>query len=297
MKPKILYISPPWPYKSIRSLHVARALQQVGDVEVAVLQSEDEDSSADKILENGFTLAYQLKAQYRPTNTFGRKLRSLLDPHTPYPHGIGLDNEAHLRVIRSVRDFDLVWFFKLRTFNMFPTAHWPQSVIDIDDLPSGVFRSVLSSADGARDRLLARIQVFRWTRREDLLRNQATVLAVCSERDKQSLRSEVPVHVIPNGFERPLNEPRRRPAAPPRIGFIGLFDYFSNVEGVEWFLRCCWPIVRQNLPEARLRLMGRGSNEHFQNFGSNVDPLGWIDDAAAEIATWSAMIVPLHVGG
>jgi glycosyltransferase involved in cell wall biosynthesis len=29
----------------------------------------------------------------------------------------------------------------------------------------------------------------------------------------------------------------------------------------------------------------------------NVDPLGWIDDAAAEIATWSAMIVPLHVGG
>jgi glycosyltransferase involved in cell wall biosynthesis len=76
-----------------------------------------------------------------------------------------------------------------------------------------------------------------------------------------------------------------------------MFDYFANREGVEWFVEKCWPQITRRIPEARLRLVGRGGDRVFARPARGVDGLGWVDDSAAEIATWSAMIIPLHKGG
>ena len=38
------------------------------------------------------------------------------------------------RVLRDLKDFDLIWFVRLRSPDMFPNAAWRCSVLDIDDL-------------------------------------------------------------------------------------------------------------------------------------------------------------------
>src|SRR5262249_38134877 len=70
-----------------------------------------------------------------------------------------------------------------------------------------------------------------------------------------------------------------------------------NVEGVEWFLQSVWPLVKRRIPQARLRLVGGDTDRDFSKAGQDVDGLGYMADAGDEIATWSAMIVPIRVGG
>jgi polysaccharide biosynthesis protein PslH len=124
------------------------------------------------------------------------------------------------------------------------------------------------------------------------------VLGVCSETDKrylQNLGVDAPVHVLPNGANPPA-APVRRVATPPRLGFIGIFDYVPNRRGVEWFVRHCWPRVKREVPDARLRLVGRYSDGPLRPLGEGIDGLGFLPEVADEISSWSAMIVPVRVG-
>ena len=199
--------------------------------------------------------------------------------------------------METLQEFDLVWIFKLRTANMFAHWNWPGSVLDVDDLPSGVYRTASGNAQTVKERFSAWLQVIQWQRRERLLGERFDVITVCSEADKSSLAVSAPVYVVPSGFEKPPANLQRLPATPPRFGFIGLFDYAPNAEGVRWFITNCWPSIKRQLPTARLRLVGRGSEVVFKDLGEDIDGLGWVEDSDAEIATWTGMVVPLHVGG
>src|SRR5687767_1568613 len=278
--PRILYVSTPWPSplgsgSSIRALNIARALKQVGDVDVLFVDSEDLDSPPAPVQAEKFTPVGELKVQPRRNGSWRSKLVSFSDARVPFPHGIGVDDSGHQRIGALAGEYDLIWFFKYRTANMFRQWQWPGSVLDIDDLPSGVYRSISDSASSLSGRLRAQLQIAAWQRRERLLGERFTVLATCSDADRRSLTCDVPIHVIPNGFARPAEAPLRQRATPPRIGFIGLFDYAANVDGVQWFVDNCWPRITAKLPDARLRLVGQRSRELFGSAGEQIDALGW----------------------
>lgn len=296
-KPQILYLSPQWPYEAIRSRHVARALKSVGDVTVGVIQSEGERWGDCDFMHPEFPVAFEWEAQLRPLGGIFSRFRRSIDPAFPYPHGLGIseENEKHLRA--CLMDYDIIWFFKLRTANLFLQSNWVNSVLDIDDLPSGYNFTIVKSKLRLDRRIKARLDAFRWRFRERLLEKRFSVLVSCSEADVKALRAKRPVHVIPNGFERPRSDARRLPAIPARIGFVGLFDYFPNYEGMKWFIESCWPLIKACLPEVRLRMMGRGSDCALTSLGPDIDGLGWVEDPTGEIETWSMMIVPVRVGG
>jgi glycosyltransferase involved in cell wall biosynthesis len=173
-------------------------------------------------------------------------------------------------------------------------------VLDIDDVPSTCERATLRVESGLRARLLTIRRLASWRRREKLLSDRFTVLTVCSDEDRSYLRGiglKAPLHVIPNAFAKPSFEPIRCPATPPRIGFIGLLEHFPNRDGIEWFTSQCWPRIKRELPGVRLRLVGLGSDGPLKLHATDVDGLGWLADPAEEIGTWSAMIVPIRLGG
>jgi len=120
------------------------------------------------------------------------------------------------------------------------------------------------------------------------------VITVCSEDDRRYLGPGPNVHVIPNGFVRPDSEPVRRAMTAPLLGFIGTFEYAPNAGGVRWFVDHCWPLIRDRIPGARLRLIGRGSDGPEGPKGDGIEALGWVADPTVEIATWSAMVVPVR---
>jgi glycosyltransferase involved in cell wall biosynthesis len=308
----MLYVSAFWPRMSgsdspgfnrggsqVRSAAILHALHQMGTVDVAILADEKEGGAVLSHPGLNLRVRHIFRVEAQSNAGLMQKLRWTFDPRRDYPNGcgVGLDETERLRT--SIRNYDLVWFFKLRSPDYFPNGAWPSSVLDIDDVPSICERVKIQSARGVRS-LPAMRRMYSWREREKLLDKRFTVLSVCSDQDRNYLRGmgiTSPLHVIPNAFAKPAMEPVSSPAFPPRIGFIGLLEHFPNLEGLGWFTKRCWPKIKQAFPNARLRLVGIGSDGSLKPKGQDIDGIGWVGDPAQEISTWSAMIVPIQTGG
>jgi len=275
-----------------------RALQQIGKVEVAIFADSDNLHPSIPEWLHDTKVSRVLEMKLRPNEGWAAKLRFTFDPRTDYPYGRGVSYEVMRSICRDLEEFDLIWFFKQRAGDMFPNMKWQRSVMDIDDLQSTYERTILLTG-GPMARLRALRGQYIWRRREKLLGNRFDVLTVCSEQDRDWLRQlgvSVPIHVVPNGFDKPLVEAIRIPANPPRLGFIGGFDHLPNREGMEWFLSQCWPSIKREVPNLRLRLIGLDSNKYSELSGVDVDQLGSLADPSSEMKTWAAMVVPIRLG-
>jgi len=167
--------------------------------------------------------------------------------------------------------------------------------LDVDDLPSREYQSKAKSGANPLRQLLDLRMWWIWRRRERVLPKRFDVLTVCSEDDRSYLGRPEQIYVIPNGAH-PLAAHARALAAPPRIGLIGNCTFTPNEEGLKWFIRDVWPTIKLEFPHAHLRLVGRGSKGYLTKLGPDITGLGWLEDPAHEIASWSAMIVPIKVG-
>ncbi len=195
-----------------------------------------------------------------------------------------------------MKEHDLVWIHRLEIANNFGIWRWPHSVLDIDDLRSGFFRSHLTQAAGVIESLRLYRRMVLWQRQEKHLAERFDAVCVCSEGDRQKLGGWEQVFVLPNGFTAPDGPIIRQVAVPPQIGFVGTFKYAPNRDGVRWFIQCVWPLILKNVPQARLRLVGEGNKDLEWRNLHNVDALGWIADVGSEMAKWALAVVPVLVG-
>lgn len=280
----------------MRALQIGRALQTVGRVSVSVVSSDV--TTPEVITRTGYEFALEppVKVNVLPNRSFVHRPQRALNPRFLNVHGCIADASDRERLLKRLNDFDLIWVLNSRTPNILNQWRWPRAVLDIDDLPSAFYRTVWQNGDSLKEKLKAGIQMRLSTRRERFWKERFSVLSVCSEEDRQYLGGGEHVHVIPNGFERQAQEPRPNPTDPPRIGFIGLYSYSPNLEGMKWFVRECWPLIKQQVPDARLRLVGKDTNGPLKPNAPGIDALGYVADPADEVASWRGMIVPVTRG-
>ena len=303
MSPRILYLSPFWPgppssASELRSLEIARALADCGRVEFAVIGGPSPGSKGTSPGICEFDVSYDVSVHSTPNAGVAAKLSWLFDPRSRFPHGLAAEEPGACAVLERARRADLIWFFKLRTANLFSQWAWPRSVVDVDDVPSAFEQSVLNQSSGAA-RVATRLRAWSWRRREKLIGERFSGATVCSEADASYLRGlgvSAPITVVPNGFSAPTVEPTRHLAAPPRLGFIGVFDHAPNREGIRWFVSDCWPLIKQQIPDVRLRLVGRHSDGPAAPRGPDIDALGWLSDPSEEMSSWASMVVPVRTG-
>ncbi|HRY99568.1 MAG TPA: glycosyltransferase family 4 protein, partial [Bacteroidales bacterium] len=108
---------------------------------------------------------------------------------------------------------------------------------------------------------------------------------------------KVPVHVYPYG--RDLSHASDISPAQPddRLFHLGSMNWKPNEEGIAWFLKEVWPLVRRDGRDAELHLAGRHMPDwlrHGQWAGVTVH--GEVPDAMAFMEEHGIMIVPLLSG-
>ena len=302
-RPRILYLSCTWPHEKssgyrLRTLQVARALKHVGEVHL-VVAAETNGADAIKRAASEFQVHDYIRIRGLPPEEkgLGQRLKSLTDPSSVNFHGFVGEEQARVRICQTMGNFDLVWIGGMIMASLFGPQRWPRVMLDIDDIPSAKELTRCRNDAELTARLKAAVRALVFRRRERSLFLQFTALGVCSEADRHYLGRGPVIHVIPNGFEPPRIEPQRASAQAPRIGFIGLFNYRPNLEAIRWFMRTCWAQIKRDVPDARLRLVGEHTDGPLKPAGPDVDGLGWLADPSEEIATWSAMIVPIREGG
>jgi polysaccharide biosynthesis protein PslH len=305
-RPKILFVTANWPLAPAyggqqRVLNIAKLLSRFGEVSFVVVPPEPSDDEETVRRTKG---AFDVRAVFRPLplasqgfwNRLGDRFRHELDPGYLATDRCVVSAPERASFLDLMQEFDLLWVHNVKTANLFRISKWPRTILDVDDLQSSVYTSSAQSERNPIRRLLDLRMAWIWRRRERRMTQRFDALAVCSEQDRRSLGDHSIIYVIPNGFHLPA-VPRRVPSQPPRIGFIGKLNWDPNAEGLKWFLRDVWPIIKRQQPDTHLRLVGQGSDGYFGKLGPEVAELGWMDDPAAEIATWSAMIVPIKSGG
>jgi glycosyltransferase involved in cell wall biosynthesis len=299
---KILYVTSVCPYgpacgAQIRVQNIGLRLRRLGRVSLVIAPIEDVDPEGLSRARAEFETVHVAEVRPEKLAGFKERLRFEADPtflNTYFSAARPEDGEI---LHRMMPEHDVVWVHTIRTANEFRVFKWPRSVIDIDDLTSRFYASRTRSDPGAIRRMLNARMTLIWRRREKCLQKRFDVLCVCSENDRRYLAGGPGVHVVRNGFASPSQPPVRRPAAPARLGFIGTFKYLPNRLGVDWFIKNVWPRVKQAVPDSRLRLVGLESDAGLPRMGPDIDAFGYVDDPAQEIATWSAMIVPIQAGG
>lgn len=302
-RPKILFVTKEWIFPTgngaqERALNIARLLGRAGDVSFVIVRVNGGDEDSVRLNSRNLDLRMVLRTRREflsgPVDRLRWRIGYEFDPRY-----LAMDHQSVGKGDRSafvnlLGHYDVIWVQDIKTANWCGIHEWPHSVLDTVDVHSNLYRSMARSRGGLGRRLLDHRLAWQWKRRERLFAERFDVVTVCSANERKLLGGHPRVRVIPNAFNpQPL---RRAPASdPPRIGFIGTFEWEPNRDGVEWFLRDVWPAVKRQLPSIQLRVVGRNTG-YLSTLGASVAGLGWVEDPGEEIATWSAMVVPIRFG-
>lgn len=121
---------------------------------------------------------------------------------------------------------------------------------------------------------------------------------VVSPTEVAILAEEVPeakVAVVPLVHERRLEPPG--PEGRRGIVFVGSFAHPPNADAVRWFITEIFPIVRAELPDERLQIVGKEvPNDVAAMACEGVDVLGWLPTLDDVYARCRVVVAPLRFG-
>ncbi len=336
---RILFVtkSPPYPHTiggNQRSALIYRALAQHGSVDLvlAIRRSELPDSHID-ILERD----YNLKACSPLCPPGKRGLWRLIRPLHPsfvdrlaqhagsvkasYKQDPFLS--AQVEEIWRTGKYDLFVGRSLSVFKQAGGDVLHPNALDVDDMATDVYRSRLSSPQSSLlESIVARYHLVQ-ARRSLKKAFACCDLAWLAKEEDRRETGPTRVRVLPNvpwendGPVQPAAsageaEDPEIPGGKERCGregpaalnqtvlIVASFYHKPNVEGMDHFLRHCWPEIRQAVPGGRLRVGGTGiENRRAVSWGAHpgVEVLGFVKDLDKEYAACAFTIEPVYWGG
>jgi glycosyltransferase involved in cell wall biosynthesis len=145
---------------------------------------------------------------------------------------------------------------------------------------------------------LERSQVSKIARHEARHYPGCTAVVVVAEGDATHLRRIAPdarIEVVPNGVE-PGPEPDD-PTAVPVIGFHGSFENQANRDAAIYLAREVFPLIRRDVPDARLVLIGRDPTPEILRFaGDAIEVTGAVADVREALARVAVYVAPMVSG-
>ncbi|HLX86761.1 MAG TPA: glycosyltransferase family 4 protein [Terriglobales bacterium] len=201
----------------------------------------------------------------------------------------------------------------------FPGSLNIPSVLFQHNVESEIWRRHADTAGNPAKKMMYRMEFKKMMRYERAAVCKFQHVIAVSENDRALMTKWVDpdrVTVVPTGVDlaqyRPASEmgPRLAPterartwgtvsnASTPFITFVGAMDWEPNVDGVEYFCSEVWPAIKAEVPEARLRIVGRNPDRRVQNWASeSIEVTGRVPSVVEHLHQSSVVIVPLRIGG
>ena len=86
---------------------------------------------------------------------------------------------------------------------------------------------------------------------------------------------------------------------PYQVGFLGSLDWMPNQEGVNWLIQKVWPIVREAIPQAELKVAGKNPVQDILSLTDDtkgIEVVGEVESAIDYLAKQSIIVIPLMSG-
>ena len=107
------------------------------------------------------------------------------------------------------------------------------------------------------------------------------------------------ISVIGNGVDFDYFSPESRilNPDPQTLIFTGAMDYYANVDGVKWFCKNIFPIVKDRYPKIQFYIVGNNPNPEIQKLGSNkcINVTGFVEDIRPYYNNADICVIPLRI--
>ena len=174
-----------------------------------------------------------------------------------------------------------------------PTSYACQNV------ESDIYRLATATSRNPVMRLWAWQEGAKLRRSERRLLGRFDVVMALAEEDASLLRSlgarSVRVIPMPAPPLRPVGQPPREPV----VLSLGTMSWFGVEEGLLWFHREVYPLVREQIPAVRWDVVGPNAGAAIRRLDGSegIRVRGYVDDIGPVVEDARAAIVPLHIAG
>lgn len=200
---------------------------------------------------------------------------------------------------QRARPYDLVFVWGAELAPLLDVAE-PPTAYYVTDANTTYVRRLLRAAPTVRHRLLYALDAAHVRRWERTRYRRATRLATTSSTEAAVLEGltrryldVVPIAVGDEWFVAP-EVPRNRDL----VTIIAGLDYWPNVDGIRWFVQESWPRIKDSMPSARLRVVGRSPVPELRVTleRAGIELIADVPDARVHYWQASVAVVPLRVG-
>jgi glycosyltransferase involved in cell wall biosynthesis len=136
---------------------------------------------------------------------------------------------------------------------------------------------------------------------ERTIAERAASTLVVNERERDAMRaltSKGTVTVVPCGVDVGYFQPPAAVATDRRVVFCGVMNYEPNERGALWLARAVWPLVLEQVPDARLDLVGSEPSRRLRQVAwrePTITVTGTVPDVRPYLWGAAAAAAPLHI--
>jgi len=172
------------------------------------------------------------------------------------------------------------------------------SIVDLVDVDSQKWLDFAAASQPPR-RWLYRLEASRVRKLETELARWVRAVSVVSRAEADiydSFAGPGAATVATNGVDLSYFHSIDRPTE-LACAFVGAMDYLPNIDGVLWFAREVWPVVRAKFPGAEFRIVGRKPTAAIEALKSilGVVVTGSVPDVRPFVTTASVVVAPLRL--
>lgn len=311
-RPRILFLShrlpfPPNRGDRIRAFNLIRFLAEHGDIYLGSLADEAWEDSQIQGLE---TLCAQVRVFRLPPK--GRWFRAACGfaMFRSATEGAFHSPELQAQVKRWAQEpFDAAVVF-CSSMGQYVSSFQKATrrlVVDFVDVDSQKWADYAHESSPPK-KWLYQIEARRVAKIETELTQVASACLVVSPEEAEIFRSWHPdqsVLPLSNGVDHEYFSPGAIPpervaalrVSKPQLVFVGVLDYFPNVNGLQWFCSEVLPLLRERFPGLGLDIVGRNPNAEVVALGRlpGVRVVGPVDDVRPYIFASDIAIAPLRI--
>jgi len=209
--------------------------------------------------------------------------------------------EAEIHRLLSERDFDIVQVEYTQMAQYVPDTRRSCTLLTEHEVAFATHRRAFESFPFSWKKFRA---FMGWLLMMDYelkaCRRFDTVLTL-TDADRKELLSFEPrldIEVVPMAVDSSRFVPQDVPEEPNSLVFIGYFRHYPNVHGIKRFCREILPLIREDIPETKLFIVGSSPPDEIIRLGELDDVVvtGWVEDIKPYIAQSSVYVAPLWLG-
>lgn len=147
------------------------------------------------------------------------------------------------------------------------------------------------------------LQAAKWKEIELYLFSKSDIILTPSTDEQkiiQSLNSDFNVQLMRPYIYKTISEPANNFQERKDIFFVGGFGHLPNVDGILWFIKEVWPLIKSKIPGIKFIIAGSNPPQEIKDLASDSDIIikGYVGDDELEklYTNCKIVIIPLRYG-